>query len=131
MTPKGFNRGHAVVFEDKCWRWADTKEPNVAEGGEDRTCVLCGLSASEPGGPDPCLGWLPDCENACCGHGVEMGNIERVSSDVTLFVVAVKTEYLEPSSEDRPAHRNWLKMSLEAEQIFRTPAIERFKARWE
>ena len=63
-------RGHPVTFDpdSKVWKWADTGEAASAE----RPCVKCNLTA-EPGGPDPCLGWLPGVTSACCGHGVADG----------------------------------------------------------
>ena len=35
---------------------------------ENRACSLCGMKAN---GPDPCMGYLPDVDHACCGHGIE------------------------------------------------------------
>ena len=35
---------------------------------ENRACPLCGVKAE---GADPCMGYLPDVEYGCCGHGVE------------------------------------------------------------
>lgn len=71
----GWVRGHdAVVDDDGILRYCDDHTPADAE--HDRPCAKCGLSASEPGGPDPCLGRLPGVRNACCGHGVQEPYIE-------------------------------------------------------
>ena len=40
------------------------------EFDDNRPCPLCGDGATIEG-YDPCLGYLSDCESACCGHGVE------------------------------------------------------------
>lgn len=37
-------------------------------GGIEGYCTACYLHC-EAGKPDPCLGWLPGCSQACCGHG--------------------------------------------------------------
>jgi hypothetical protein len=77
-------RGHAVVQVDDPrqrdnpdyhddWRYADTGEPcpgNPMTEGAERPCTFCGRLA-DPDGPDPCLGWLPGVQNACCGHGID------------------------------------------------------------
>jgi hypothetical protein len=76
-------RGHAVVQIDDPhqrdnpayhddWRYADTGAPcpgNPMTEGDERPCVFCGRLA-DLDGPDPCLGWLPGVQNACCGHGL-------------------------------------------------------------
>jgi len=66
VTARGFIRGHAVEWDGSVWRWSDTNMPVDHE----RPCPACGQIA-EPGGPDPCLGWLEGVISACCGHGVE------------------------------------------------------------
>lgn len=65
MTATAHIRGHEVYYDDG-WYFVDTGEPVVGEP----PCVSCGLTA-EPGGPDPCVGWLPGYISYCCGHGVE------------------------------------------------------------
>lgn len=32
-------------------------------------CPFCHLKREIAAGPDPCLGWLPGVDYACCGHG--------------------------------------------------------------
>ena len=39
-----------------------------ATGWRPRTCSHCGLAWGESV-HDPCLGTIPDCGGACCGHG--------------------------------------------------------------
>ena len=50
------------------WFYVDDDEPFDTDNR--RTCPTCGLTP-ERYGPDPCLGWLPDVQFACCGHGFE------------------------------------------------------------
>lgn len=68
MTATGFNRGHAMQWDEiaSCWRYADTGEQVL----EDRSCVKCGEMPT-PEGYDSCLGYIPGVSSACCGHGVE------------------------------------------------------------
>ena len=39
-----------------------------ATGWRPRTCQHCGLEWGESL-HDPCIGTIPDCRGACCGHG--------------------------------------------------------------
>jgi hypothetical protein len=41
-----------------------------------RGCAACGLKRTEAYGPDPCLGYLPGVQNACCGHGIQYGYVQ-------------------------------------------------------
>jgi len=68
---KPHRRGHPIAYDaaSRTWKYADTGEVTPRDRGAERPCVKCGLTA-EPGGPDPCLGWLPGVASACCGHGV-------------------------------------------------------------
>lgn len=68
---KGYDFGHLVewiphsnggVFAVYC----DTGEP---VGEFPRPCLKCGRKQN-PDGTDPCLGFLPGVEYACCGHGL-------------------------------------------------------------
>lgn len=53
--------------------FADDKGSAVYEDGTPfddlKPCIKCRLSTG-PDDPDPCLGWLPSVEQACCGHGI-------------------------------------------------------------
>lgn len=71
-------RGREAYYDDEIYRWQDNNEPVPGWGGsEERPCPECGLTAEDPENkndaatftPDPCLGFLPDCDYACCGHG--------------------------------------------------------------
>ena len=61
-----FPRGHATVWRDGCWRYADTGEK--VEYSHQRPCIECGGWAW-PGGNDSCIDWVPGAIGACCGHG--------------------------------------------------------------
>ena len=44
----------SIVYEPGAWK--------------PRSCALCGLAYGESL-HDPCLGTIPNCVSACCGHG--------------------------------------------------------------
>lgn len=67
-----YSRGHLVlVDEDDQGRYADTGELAV---DNQRPCPLCHKPPT-PEGYDACLGFIPNCRSACCGHGVEYGYV--------------------------------------------------------
>jgi hypothetical protein len=72
MTVRGYFRGHLLIWtEDQEWLYADTLDPAPVNGGKVRPCKKCGaLFPLGEGEVDPCLGILPEVDNACCGHGV-------------------------------------------------------------
>lgn len=49
------------------WVYADTREPVGA--GDSRPCPTCGRLPNADG-IDPCIGYLPWMQAACCGHGI-------------------------------------------------------------
>lgn len=76
MTVTATIFGHAVVWDEpaQIWRWQDTNEPAHGWGGEPRRCPECDeLPTAE--GDDPCIGHIPGVYSACCGHGIEAGQI--------------------------------------------------------
>lgn len=95
----GMIRGRAVTWdaESEVFRWTDNGQPATGWGGVERPCPACGLTAE--GDEDPCLGILPDCESACCGHGGE-GWISRKSHDLTLIVSGVRHTECEHCMDD-------------------------------
>lgn len=66
-----YKRGHPIIWENGEWFYEDTKEP----ADDNRPCVKCGEMPTEDG-HDPCIPDLPGVENACCGHGVELGYVQ-------------------------------------------------------
>ena len=66
----GIIRGHKVVWYGKGWVYADTGTmiKSDTQEGELRNCAHCGASYNY-GEPDPCIGYVPGCKAACCGHG--------------------------------------------------------------
>lgn len=70
MTSIGYFRGHQLIWQNNKWIYADTLEDIPANGGEIRPCAKCG-SLFSIGEVDSCMGILPDCNNACCGHGID------------------------------------------------------------
>lgn len=77
MTVTGYIRGNLVEWiEDEDgiggWLYPDGVLANreLSYGGvvENRPCPLCGAVGN---GADPCIGYLPGVEQACCGHGIE------------------------------------------------------------
>ena len=67
MTAVSHKRGHEIVWADGQWCYADTGEAADYE----RPCVRCGQMPTIEG-YDACLGFIPQVESACCGHGVEL-----------------------------------------------------------
>lgn len=62
--------GSGWVF--RCWRYADTGRQARAVC---HACPRCGLRQTKQG-HDPCIANLPGVQNACCGHGKEMGYVQ-------------------------------------------------------
>lgn len=56
-------RGNVIEYINGVWCYEDGT-PALHE----RPCTKCGRIADKDG-PDPCLGYLPGVEFACCGHG--------------------------------------------------------------
>ncbi len=78
-----YSRGHALRYDRELqeWQYADDGAPH----DDSRPCTVCKLRA-EPSqdprsffGPDPCLGYLPGVDFACCGHGIP--GMEYVAAD--------------------------------------------------
>lgn len=69
MTVTAQQRGHPVYWDGAAWRFTDDHTLAPASGGHERPCTHCGLIAQGHYGPDPCIGWLPGVDGACCGHG--------------------------------------------------------------
>lgn len=76
MVSIGLIFGHAVVWdwESDVFRYVDTGDLAYRWGGEARPCPQCG-ELPTPDGYDPCLGCIPGVYSACCGHGIESGEI--------------------------------------------------------
>lgn len=70
MSAHGFNRGHAMTYDEvnDIWRYDDTHQP--VPDNPSRTCGHC-LLPNRPDGHDACLGHVSGAMNACCGHGTE------------------------------------------------------------
>lgn len=51
---------------DGLWRYEDGVE---VDDDPDRVCARCNRPPT-PEGYDACIGYLPGCYSACCGHGV-------------------------------------------------------------
>lgn len=68
MKATAYQRGHLIEydFETKRWHYADDGSPITI----DRPCVKYGRVAT-PEGYDACVGYIPNIQAACCGHGVE------------------------------------------------------------
>lgn len=56
-------RGHRVSEDGTGWKYDDGHPFD-----DSRACAECKVM-HEKDGPDPCLGWLPGVDFACCGHG--------------------------------------------------------------
>lgn len=60
----------------------------IYDDSTPRSCSACGAAlAGYCEEPDPCLGWLPGVDAACCGHG------EPVAAYVCVRGQAVRTSY--------------------------------------
>lgn len=69
-----------------------------------RECGKCGRQVVS-GQPDPCLGWLPGVDYACCGHGGSTGYV-RFSNGVTIrFPVSKIEQPGEPVEVDEHGRR--------------------------
>jgi len=66
MTARAHIRGWPIENMGHGWVYSDTKQPVK----DDRPCIRCGRMPT-PEGHDACLGTIPHCKSACCGHGVE------------------------------------------------------------
>lgn len=95
---RSFFRGHPIVWsgseENGKWVYDDTGENLPSTGGKTRPCKKCG--AKYPLGErekDPCLGYLPGVDNACCGHGERSKAFVRFINGVVLkgFEIEEKT----------------------------------------
>jgi hypothetical protein len=51
--------------------------PETVGTAEMPRCRHCGAPYRKGAEPDPCIGWLPDVDACCCGHG----HIERAYVD--------------------------------------------------
>ena len=72
MTQIGYFRGHELVWVEDKWKYADDLSDLPSNGGKIRPCKKCGeLFTLGEGEVDPCIGVLPDVDNACCGHGID------------------------------------------------------------
>lgn len=81
MTVSASGRGHlTVVNEEGVWVYEDTGVP-ITE--EDRPCPHCGKFATF-WEPDPCLGYLPGVQSACCGHGNPKKSFIKFDNGVTI-----------------------------------------------
>ena len=75
MTAHGHIFGNAVTWDEgnQVYRYQDGALAS-GWGGKPRPCPQCGdLPTAE--GYDPCLGHILGAYSACCGHGVEDGEI--------------------------------------------------------
>lgn len=64
-------RGHPVYYDGDNFRYESTGE---IFDRDSVCCVLCHKPPT-PEGYDACLGYIPDCFSACCGHGIERGYV--------------------------------------------------------
>lgn len=61
-----YSRGRLVTYKRGVWRYEDGVP---VDDDPDRPCPRCGRPPT-PEGHDACLGTIPGCVSACCGHGV-------------------------------------------------------------
>ena len=59
-------RGHDIDHRSNEWHYSDTGQPVTDNPG--RACGHCNLPNRDDE-CDPCIGFLPGVQNACCGHG--------------------------------------------------------------
>lgn len=66
----GHHHGHRFAMPQGGFaKYLDDESLVMMTNGWDRPCAACNFTCSTKYGPDPCLGWLPNVEHACCGHG--------------------------------------------------------------
>ena len=70
MSATSYVRGYPAFWDSKAWRYDDTFE--LVPEPDTRPCPRCGKLPT-PEGYDACLGYIPEMESACCGHGVYPG----------------------------------------------------------
>jgi hypothetical protein len=72
MAALSHSRGHHIYWDNKSqrWRYSDNNEPDDGM----RPCRHCGIIPT-PDGYDPCLGFIANAKQACCGHGVGKGYV--------------------------------------------------------
>ena len=61
-----YSRGRLVTYKRGVWRYEDGVP---LDDDPDRPCPRCGRPPTAEG-HDACLGTIPGCVSACCGHGV-------------------------------------------------------------
>lgn len=82
---RSFSRGYPIIFKDNAWVYEDTGKRSGFDY-EVRPCKKCGkvFEGSNIGDADPCLGFLPGVDNACCGHGVRSESYIRFTNGVVI-----------------------------------------------
>lgn len=60
-----YTRGHLATYQDGVCFYEDGV---LVDDDPDRPCPRCGRLPT-PEGYDACLGHIPGCVSACCGHG--------------------------------------------------------------
>ena len=61
--------GNQIYSDDNGETWYYTDTGEKIKENDKLTCPACSQSARNDE-PDPCLGYLPGVDNACCGHGI-------------------------------------------------------------
>lgn len=61
-----YSRGRLVTYKRGVWRYEDGVP---VDDDPDRPCPRCGRPPTAEG-YDACLGYIPGCVSACCGHNV-------------------------------------------------------------
>lgn len=67
--------------------------PGTKQNERGWLCPLCGLERQSYNGPDPCLGYLPGVEFACCGHGRDHGYIKFSNGIIIYFKTITRVLY--------------------------------------
>jgi len=67
---KANSRGNEIYYDGENWRYSINDEID----NDQLPCPRCGKFATKEG-YDACLGHLDGVIHACCGHGIEGGNI--------------------------------------------------------
>jgi len=70
---KSHERGWPIEYIGGHWVYSDNKK--LIDG--KRNCVRCGKKPTKDG-HDACLGFIPNCTSACCGHGITNKFIQGV-----------------------------------------------------